>query len=93
MHRAASDVAYTGFRQQLLDVGLEVTDGAEHVGRYTFLNMAALVAYLQRVPWETPEDFSVDGYADQLLAWHRDSPGPLSLTRKRFWLGATRPGP
>ena len=53
-HRAASDVAYTGFRQQLLDVGLEVTDGAEHVGRYTFLNMAALVAYLQRVPWRHP---------------------------------------
>ena len=56
-----------------------------------FDDVAALLAYLQLVPWETPDDFSVDRYADQLLALHRTTGGgPVRMTRKRFWLRAVR---
>lgn len=88
---AAPHVRYAPFRQALLDAGLEVTDGAEHVGRYTFVDVAALVAYLQRVPWQVPEDFTVDRYADRLLELHRRTGGgPVALTMTRFWLRARR---
>ena len=45
-----------------------VLDAAEHVGAYTFRDVAALLAYLRLVPWETPDDFTVDRYAERLLA-------------------------
>lgn len=83
------------FREALVQAGLDVVDGAEHVGSYVFDDVAALVAYLQLVPWDVPDDFSVDRYADAMLALHARGPDrgqPLRLTRKRFWLRARRPG-
>lgn len=77
--------------RELGGAGLEVVDSAEHTGSYVFQDVAALLAYLQLVPWETPEDFSVDRYAEQLLSLHRSSRGgPVTLTRRRFWLRAVR---
>ncbi|GAB2625437.1 methyltransferase domain-containing protein [Pseudactinotalea suaedae] len=88
----APQVRHRRFRQELLDAGLEVVDGAELVGGYTFTDVAALVAYLQRVPWEAPADFTVDRYADPLLDLHRRTHGgQVRLTMKRFWLKALRP--
>ncbi len=74
--------------------GLSVEDGAGFIGAYTFHDVAALVAYLQLVPWEVPEDFTVDAYAEQLLALHESGPAggrPVRLTLKRFWVRCRRP--
>jgi SAM-dependent methyltransferase len=88
----APHVRFARFRDALASAGLEVLDGAEHVGCYRFADVAAVVAYLQRVPWEQPADFSVDRYAAPLLALHRQSAGgEVALTRTRFWLHARRP--
>jgi len=88
----ARHVRFGAFRAELQRVGLEVTAGAEHVGRYRFDDVAAVVAYLQRVPWSVPDDFGVDRYANELLALQRRFAGrEVALTMKRFWLRAERP--
>lgn len=90
-HSELPHVNYDHFSEQLREAGFSVVDGGEHVGAYRFADVAALLAYLHLVPWELPEDFSVDRYAEQLLTLHaRTSTQPLKLTRKRFWLKAER---
>lgn len=90
-HDELPHVNLAAMRRKLETVGFHVVEGAEHVGAYEFQDVAALVAYLQLVPWETPDDFTVDRYADRLLALHREAAGgPVQLTRKRFWLRAVR---
>lgn len=87
-------VNYRRFRAAAEESGLKILDGAEHVGSYEFADVAALVAYLQLVPWDVPSDFAVDRYADALIRLHESGPahgGPVLLTRKRFWLKAIKP--
>ncbi|MGZ5418012.1 MAG: methyltransferase domain-containing protein [Nocardioides sp.] len=55
-----------------------------------FADVATLVRYFAFVPWEVPEDFSVERYAEQLLDLHR-SGRPLVFTQRRFYLRARRP--
>ncbi len=88
------EVTYARHRPALERAGLLVVDGAEHIGTYEYVDVAALVAYLQLVPWDVPDDFTVDRYADALFRLHDSGPAhgrPVRLTRKRFWLMATRP--
>lgn len=90
----APHVTYDRFRTDLTDAGLEVADGAQTEGHYVFQDIAALIAYVQLVPWDVPDNFSVERYADVLLALHRSGPAagaPLRATRKRFWLMARKP--
>lgn len=92
----APHVRHDVLRDGLASAGLEVVDGAESVDHYVFADVAALVAYLQLVPWEAPEDFTVDRYADALLGLHASGPAtgaPLRVTRTRFWLLARKPRP
>ena len=86
----AAHVQYAPFREALIGAGLEVLDGAESIDHYAFKDIGALVAYLQLVPWDAPEDFTVDGYTEALLALHAQGT-PLLVTRKRFWLKAQKP--
>ncbi|GAA4422243.1 hypothetical protein GCM10023169_16330 [Georgenia halophila] len=88
-------IRYEEFRDALAGAGLEVVDGAEWSGTYEFTDVAAVVAYLQMVPWQGPADFSVDRYVRALLALHDAGPAhgePVRLSRKRFWLRARKPG-
>lgn len=90
-HDEMPHINLTPLQAELEDAGFRVVERGEHVGWYEFQDVAALVAYLQLVPWETPEDFTVDRYAERLLAVHREtSGGPVRLTRKRFWMRAVR---
>lgn len=90
-HRELPHVTLNEFAARLGRAGFEVVAGAEHVGRYVFDDVAAMLGYLQLVPWETPDDFSVDRYREPLLALHeRSGGGEVALTRKRFWLRAVR---
>lgn len=72
--------------------GLLVEDSDALHGWYHFSDIPALIAYLSRVPWEVPHDFSVDRYADALLTLHeRSGGGPIRLEMRRFWLRARKP--
>lgn len=92
----APGVTYRVLREGLLGADLEIVDGAESVGHYAFADIAALVAYLQLIPWEAPADFTVDRYAQALYSLHQRGPArgePLLVERRRFWLLARKPAP
>lgn len=94
MSPSAPEVTYDRFRAGLADAGFDVVDGAESVGHYVFADIGALVAYVQLVPWDVPEDFTVERYADELLHLHQRGPisgKPFRATRKRFWLEGRKP--
>ena len=77
--------------EQAAAAGLAIDDSRDWTGRYVFRDVGALVAYLRIVPWDAPDDFSVDRYADRLLRLHRDSAGSdITLTMRRFWFQAHR---
>ncbi|CAN5299996.1 class I SAM-dependent methyltransferase [soil metagenome] len=70
--------------------GFRVEDTADWAGSLRFADVTALVAYARRVPWEVPEDFSVDRYAEVLLELHH-SDRELIFEQRRFVLLATKP--
>ncbi|WP_202872823.1 hypothetical protein [Kribbella capetownensis] len=53
-----------------------------------FHDIGALVYYFTLVPWDVPDDFTVDAYADTLLDLHQHPP---TFTKSRFWLRAVKP--
>lgn len=61
--------------------GLEITTVEDWSGGITFENAKALVTYLGLVPWDVPEDFTVDAHADALL---RLDSAPITVTQGRF---------
>ena len=74
--------------------GLEVEESASWSGTTRFDDVGALVRYFRMVPWDVPEDFGVDRYADVLLDLHRTAPARgevFVLTQTRFWLRASKP--
>jgi SAM-dependent methyltransferase len=79
---------------QLQEAGLRIEVSATWHGRYQFADVGALVSYLALIPWDVPEDFGVDAYADTLLRLHAGGPArgnPLTFTKSRFWLRAVVP--
>lgn len=70
--------------------GLEVDEAADWNGRLRFADVATLVSYLRMVPWDLPDDFTIDRYADTLLDLH-DAEHPLAFTQRRFYLVARKP--
>ncbi len=80
--------------EQLTEAGFRVDEAGAWKGTSRFHDVGALVYYFKLSPWDVPEDFCVDGYADALLRLHADGPGrgrPLSFTASRFWLRASKP--
>ena len=69
--------------------GFEVERADECMGTMRFADVGAFVSYVRIVPWQVPEDFSVDRYADVLL---RLTPDDLVFTQRRFVLVCRRPG-
>jgi len=77
-------------RAEAEGAGLVVEDAREWTGALVFADVATLVSYLRMVPWQVPDDFTVDRYADELLALHR-SGRPPRFTQRRFVLRCRRP--
>lgn len=86
------DVTYERFARDAEEAGLVLEAGQPSDASYRFVDVAALVAYLRLVPWEVPDDFSVDAYGDALLTLHeRADGGEIRLRRRRFWIRARKP--
>ena len=86
---AYSHVTLDSFRDEAEAAGFTVEDAREWSGTMRLADVATFVSYVRMVPWEVPEDFSVDRYADALLAMtERD----LVFTRRMFALVCRRPG-
>lgn len=61
-------------------------------GPIRFDSVDTLVSYLRFMPWQLPEDFSIDGYRDELMALERQE-APLEFTERRFIIVAHLPEP
>lgn len=92
MDPAYPEVTLDVFCSQAEEVGLIVERAEEWSGPIRFDSVDTLVSYLRLLPWQLPEDFTVERYADQLLALH-DQVGPLEFTERRFLILAHRPIP
>jgi SAM-dependent methyltransferase len=78
--------------QQACDLGLRVLARGEWSGSCRFHSVASLVGYLRLVPWDAPDDFSVDRYAAPLLKLHHASCGDgVVVTMRRFWMRIAAP--
>lgn len=78
------------YQQQLTDAGLHVELAQDWHGSAEFAEVGALVCFLSAVPWEAPDDFSVERYQKVLMALH-DRAEPLRFTIHRFVLQVRRP--
>lgn len=86
------DVTLERFTSEAESAGLVIERADRFDGQYRFADMRALIQYVSRVPWDVPDDFSVDAYADALIRLHdRSNGGPIALTMKRFRIRARRP--
>ena len=79
------DVTLANFSRHARDAGFVIERSQEWVGKLAFASVAAMIRYFAIVPWEVPDDFSVDQYAEKLLDLHR-SKAELVFTQRRFLL-------
>lgn len=70
--------------------GLTVERAQNWEGSTTFPDVSSLVRYLAMVPWEAPQDFSPERYADVLVRLAARNQ-PLTFAVRRFLLVARRP--
>lgn len=77
-------------RTEAEGAGLVVEEARDWTGTLAFADVATLVSYLRMVPWQVPDDFTVDRYADELLALHRSGRTP-TFTQRRVVLQCRRP--
>jgi len=89
---AFPEVRLEVFRSQAQEAGLIVERAEEWSGSIRFDSVDTLVSYLRLMPWQLPEDFTIEGYADQLCALDEQE-GPLEFTERRFLLLAHLPIP
>ena len=86
---AYSDITLDHLRAEAESAGFVVEEEGDWSGTMRFPDVDALVSYVRMVPWEVPDDFSVDRYADVLLGL---GPDDLVFTQRRFVLVCRRPG-
>lgn len=78
----------------LTAAGFRIEESGTWTGTSRFHDIGALVGYFTLVPWDVPDDFSVDRYAPALLRLHAEGPArgqPTCFTSSRFWLRAVKP--
>lgn len=89
---AYPEVTLENLRAGAEGAGLIVERAEEWSGPIRFDSVDTLVSYLRLMPWQLPEDFTVEGYADQLIALDEQEE-PLEFTERRFIILAHRPIP
>ncbi|GAA1485058.1 hypothetical protein [Brachybacterium fresconis] len=88
-----SEVTLENFVHELHRCGLTVQRSDAFHGAYEFDDVAALLAYLCRSPWDAPADLDVDRHRPQLEALEEErAGGPLTATVSRFLILARAPG-
>lgn len=83
-------VTLARFRADAEAAGLVVEQALDWQGWQRFADVETLVAYLRMVPWEVPDDFTVERYAEPLLRLHRERT-ELRFTQRRFALVCRKP--
>lgn len=89
---AYPEVTLEVLRAEAEEAGFVIERAEEWSGPIRFADVDALVSYLRWMPWQLPTDFTIEAYADELLALD-DRGGPLEFTERRFVLLAHLPTP
>ncbi|MDN5894126.1 MAG: class I SAM-dependent methyltransferase [Nocardioides sp.] len=84
------EVTLAHFRAEAEAAGLVVERAAEWFGPIRFADVDTLVSFLRWMPWELPDDFTVERYAGPLLELHRAGQPPV-FTEGRFLLVCNTP--
>ncbi|HXF61636.1 MAG TPA: methyltransferase domain-containing protein [Caldilineaceae bacterium] len=86
------DATLARYAPMLQAAGLALVDTQEWTETVRFTDVGALVYYLKAIPWTVP-DFSVDRYADALLALQErlERGEPLHFTGKLYLIEAHKP--
>lgn len=79
------DVTLDVLRREAEQAGLVVQRAEEWTGVIRFADVDTLVSYLRLMPWQLPADFTVERYADRLLALEA-ADEPVAFTEGRFLL-------
>lgn len=84
-------VTLPGILDELKTAGLHIIDARECSPRFTFLDVAGVVFYLQAISWQIP-DFTVEKYRDKLLAVHQriQKEGGWTIHQNRYFIEAAR---
>jgi hypothetical protein len=84
-------VTLPGILDELETAGLRILEARECFPRFTFLDVAGVVFYLQAISWQIP-DFTVETYRDKLLDIHRriENEGGWTIHQHRFLIEAVR---
>jgi SAM-dependent methyltransferase len=79
--------------RQFEQAGLTILTAREAFPRWVFLDIAAVVFYLQAISWQI-RDFSVDVYRDKLYQLHQqiEQEGGFSVRQHRLLIEAVKPG-
>jgi len=78
-------VTLANFSQTAQEAGLVIERSEEWLGRLAFESVSAMVRYFAIVPWEVPDDFCIERYAEALLDLHRSN-ADIVFTQRRFLL-------
>jgi len=86
------DATLAHYGPLLQAAGLEIVDAQEWTADIRFADVGALVYFLKAAPWHVP-DFSVDRYADTLLALQErlNQGEPLNSSGKLYLIEAHKP--
>ena len=89
---AYPEVTLERFRVEAQEAGLIIERAEEWSGPIRFDSVDTLVSYLRWMPWQLPEDFTIESYAAELEALD-DQDEPLEFTERRFVILAHLPIP
>ncbi|MDO5503533.1 MAG: class I SAM-dependent methyltransferase [Actinomycetia bacterium] len=89
---AFPDITLAVLRAEAEEAGLIIEQALEWSGPIRFDSVETLVSYLRCMPWQLPDDFTIERYAEQLVALD-DGARPLEFTERRFLILAHRAAP
>ena len=86
---AHGHITLANLTAELRGAGLTIEREDEWTGTRRFADVESFLRYVAVVPWEVPDDFTVDAHADVLLRLH-DSVEKLVFPDRRFIIQARR---
>lgn len=87
-------ITLDNLRTEAAAAGFRAEAAQDWQGEARFGDVTTLVRYLALVPWEAPDNFTVERYADALLALHRvgQRNDGLTFAQRRFFLACRKSG-
>jgi len=93
-HTDYPHITLANLNAEAATAGFDIERAQQWQGQSRFADIGAMVRYFTMIPWEVPDDFTMDACAGTLLDLHHSGPAqgkPVTFTIRRFYLLARRP--